>query len=250
MRAPGLPGELERDPGEVARDGYEDPRPFAYFAQFHEHARAHRPGWVYDASRVAITPWMPLMYRLRASRRENVPAVGAAIMAANHYSALDHFLVDCWLRRKLVFMAKSQLFDSWPLRFWLTGVGAFPVLRGRRDDRAFATAHAVLERGDLLMMYIEGGRSNSGRLGEPRPGVGRIALESGLPVVPVAIAGSEGVREWRRLRFPRTRVRYGRPLRFERVREPTRAQAASTAVFERIRALHEELADERRGRTS
>ena len=64
--------------------------------------------------------------------------------------------------------------------------------RGHHDEEAFITAYAILDRGGCVLMYAEGGRSRTGGLGEPRPGVGRIALESGVPVVPVAIHGSLG----------------------------------------------------------
>ena len=140
------------------------------------------------------------------------------------------------------FVAKSQLF-RWPMRFVYSHAGVFPVRRGQRDDDAFATAHAVLRRGGVVGMYAEGGRSRSEELGEPRPGVGRLALESGVPVVPTAIAGSAHVREWRHGRFPKVTVQYGSPVRFERVEHPTReqAQAASEQIFARTRALYESL---------
>jgi 1-acyl-sn-glycerol-3-phosphate acyltransferase len=126
----------------------------------------------------------------------------------------------------------------------------FPVRRGHHDEEAFKTAHAVLARGDLVVMYAEAGRSRSGELGKPRHGLGRLALESGAPVVPTAIAGSERARDWRRLQFPKVTVQFGEPLRFERVEEPTKeqAQAASEIVFERVREMHTRLAREgRRG---
>ena len=112
-------------------------------------------------------------------------------------------------------MAKSQLFKR-PLQFIFSHGGVFPILRGRRDEEAFKTAHAVLERANLVVMYAEGGRSRTQELGEPKPGVGRLALETGVPVVPVAIAGSAKVRNWKRLQFPKVTVQYGDPVRFER----------------------------------
>jgi 1-acyl-sn-glycerol-3-phosphate acyltransferase len=92
-------------------------------------------------------------------------------------------------------------------------------------------------------MYAEGGRSRSGGLGEPRPGIGRLALESGVPVVPVAIHGSERVHQWRRARFPRVTVSFGEPLRFDPVAAPTREQslAAANKIFARVRAQYEEV---------
>jgi 1-acyl-sn-glycerol-3-phosphate acyltransferase len=93
-------------------------------------------------------------------------------------------------------------------------------------------------------MYCEGGRSRTGQVGaEARPGIGRLALESGAPVVPVGILGSHQVRNWKRLRFPKVTVSYGIPVRFEVIASPTREQqqAAADAILERIRALHDEL---------
>jgi 1-acyl-sn-glycerol-3-phosphate acyltransferase len=119
----------------------------------------------------------------------------------------------------------------------------FPVRRGQHDEEAFITAHSVLARGNLVVMYAEAGRSRSGDLGKPRHGLGRLALESGAPVVPTAIAGSERARNWKRLQFPKITVHYGEPLRFERVENPTKeqAQAASEIVFERVKQMHSKL---------
>jgi len=98
------------------------------------------------------------------------------------------------------------------------------------------------------VMYAEGGRSRSGELGTARPGVGRIALESGVPIVPAAISGSAEVRHWTRLRFPKVTIQYGDPVQFEQVESPTReqAQAAADIVFERVRDLYDGL--QRNGR--
>jgi 1-acyl-sn-glycerol-3-phosphate acyltransferase len=108
----------------------------------------------------------------------------------------------------------------------------------------------VLARGDVVVMYAEAGRSRTGELGSPRPGIGRLALETGAPVVPTAIIGSERARNWRRLQFPKVTVQYGEPVRFERVDEPTRdqAQAASELVFDRVRGMHTRLRSEGRRR--
>ena len=103
--------------------------------------------------------------------------------------------------------------------------GVFPVRRGHQDEEAFKTAHAVLARGDIVVMYCEGGRSRSGELGEAKPGIGRLALESGAPVVPAAIAGSERARNWKKGQFPKVTVQFGDPVRFEQVDEPTKEQS-------------------------
>ena len=254
------PGARERPPGAesggpgavtatLKASPYRDPRPPEHFERFHERTRSRRPDLVYELVRVVLTPYLLLLHRARCIGSHNVPGTGPAIIAPNHFSNLDHFFLAMGLRRKLHFMAKSQLFKP-PLQFVYAHGGAFPILRGRRDEEAFRTAHAILHRGDLVVMYAEAGRSRTGELGEPRPGLGRLALESGAPVVPTAIAGSEKARQWKRGRFPTVTVRFGAPVRFDRVESPTRdeSQAASERIFEDVRALHAGLRVRGRGR--
>jgi 1-acyl-sn-glycerol-3-phosphate acyltransferase len=226
---------------------YKDPRPAGHFTRFHERTRGRRPDWVYDLVRLVLTPYLLLFYRARCIDSHNIPADGPVIIAPNHFSFLDHFFVAVYLRRKVHFMAKSQLFKR-PLQFIFTHGGVFPVRRGHHDEEAFKTAHAVLARGDVVVMYAEAGRSRSGELGKPRHGLGRLALESGAPVVPTAIAGTERARNWKRLQFPKVTVHFGERLRFEQVPEPTKeqAQAASEVVFDRVGVLHGRLRKEGR----
>src|ERR671917_1738842 len=221
---------------------YKDPRPAEHFTRFHVRTRTRRPDWVYQAVRVVLTPYLLLFHRARCIDSHNIPADGPVIIAPNHFSFLDHFFVAVFLRRKVHFMAKSQLFQR-PMQFIFTHGGVFPVRRGHHDEEAFKTAHAVLARGDVVVMYAEAGRSRSGELGKPRHGLGRLALESGAPVVPTAIAGSEKVRNWKKLQFPKITVQYGDPIRFEQVEEPTKeqSQAASEIVFERVVEMHSPL---------
>ena len=221
---------------------YKDPRDPSYFTRFHERVRTRQPDWVYTMVRVLLTPYLLGVHRARALVTRHVPEAGQVIIAPNHFSFLDHFFVAVYLRRKVHFMAKSQLFKR-PMQFIYTHGGVFPVRRGFGDEEAFKTAHAILSRGDVVLMYPEGGRSRSGELGEPKPGLGRLALESGAPVVPVAIAGTQKARNWTRLRFPKVTVLYGDPVRFEKVENPTREQqqAAAELVFERVKALYDGL---------
>ena len=226
---------------------YKDPRPAEHFTRFHERTRRRRPDWAYEAVRVVVTPYLLLLYRARCIDSHQIPSDGPAIIAPNHFSFLDHFFVAVYLRRKVHFMAKSQLFQR-PMQFIFTHGGVFPVRRGHHDEEAFKTARAVLARGDIVVMYAEAGRSRSGELGKPRHGLGRLALETGAPVVPTAIAGTERARNWRRLQFPKVTVQFGKPIRFEQVAEPTKEQAqeASEIVFERVRAMHARLVGEGR----
>ena len=191
--------------------------------------------------RVILTLPTMLIYRARAIGVENVPATGPVILAPNHFSQMDHFFAGVYLRRKVRFMAKSQLFgppvDHLHLhaRRRLPGPPRPPRRGGVQDRR-----HAILDRGGMLLIYAEGGRSRTGELGEPKPGIGRIALESGVPVVPVAIHGSAGVRRWRRLRFPKVTVQFGEPLTFPVEADPSRERQLEVAdqVFDRVREMY------------
>jgi 1-acyl-sn-glycerol-3-phosphate acyltransferase len=223
---------------------YKDPRPAEFFSQYHEWARTHKPGWTYELARMIMTPIAIGPYRTRAIATENVPADGPLILAPNHFSNMDHFFAGVYIRRKVQFLAKSQLFGKSRILTYIFRVGGvFPVRRGHHDGEAFITARSIFERGGCVLIYAEGGRSRTGGLGEPRPGVGRMALECGVPVVPVAIHGSLGVRKWRKLRFPKVTVQYGRPMRFDVVAEPTREQQQDAAerIFEPVRQMYEAL---------
>jgi 1-acyl-sn-glycerol-3-phosphate acyltransferase len=222
---------------------YLDPRPKEYFDRFHERARTRDPTWVYELVRTAMTLYAWTFFRARHISSDKVPPSGPVILAPNHFSFMDHFFVGCGTRRKVRFMAKSQLFKP-PLQWIYSPGGVFPVRRGFRDGEAFVTAHAVLERGGCVAMYCEGGRSRTGELAErAKPGIGRLALESGAVVVPVAIHGSAKVRNWRRLQFPKVTIQFGEPFRFPRTAAPSREQAQATAdaIFDAIKELYSGL---------
>jgi 1-acyl-sn-glycerol-3-phosphate acyltransferase len=219
---------------------YADPRPKEYFDQFHARARTREPNWVYEATRLLTSLYAYTLLRARSISSEKVPGRGAVILAPNHFSFMDHFLMGCYIRRKVRFMAKSQLF-SFPMRYVYSPGGVFPVRRGARDEETFITAETILARGGAITMYCEGGRSRTGRMAEQaKRGIGRLALESGAPIVPIAIHGSSHIRNWKRLRFPQVTIQYGDAMRWERVADPTRAQqqAVADAVLAEIRALY------------
>jgi 1-acyl-sn-glycerol-3-phosphate acyltransferase len=227
---------------------YKDDRPAAYFDQFHAAARKG-VGWTYPLVRALISLPTLLIYRVRAIGVENVPKTGPLLLAPNHFSQMDHFFIGLYLRRQVRFMAKSQMFGPPVLTYVYKHGGVFPVRRGRHDEEAFKTAFAILEQGGMLLVYAEGGRSRSGELGEPKPGIGRIALEAGVPVVPVAVHGSAKVRRWKRFRFPRVTVQFGEPIAFPAEDAPSRERQleVATEVFGRVREMYEGLAATRSG---
>jgi len=222
---------------------YRDERPAEYFDQFHASARKG-VGWTYTFVRLIISLPTLLLYRVKAIGVENVPKHGGMVLAPNHFSQMDHFFCGLYLRRKIRFMAKSQIFGPPVLTYVFKHGGVFPIRRGHRDEEAFVTAFTILEQGGMLLVYAEGGRSRSGELGEARPGIGRIALEAGVPIVPVAIFGSESVRRWKRFRFPKVTVQYGEPLAFAAEDSPSRERQLEVAqqVFGRVREMHAGLA--------
>ena len=224
---------------------YKDPRPKEHFDRFHARTRAHSPDWVYEVVRMATSLYAWTFFRARGIDAQKVPASGPVILAPNHFSFMDHFFVGAFIRRRVNFMAKSQLFVR-PMQFIYTHGGVFPVRRGFQDEEAFLTANGILDRDGAIVMYSEGGRSRTGALSEqPKRGIGRLALESGALVVPVAIHGSSHVRNWKRGQFPKVRVRYGDGVRWPRVADPTREQqqAVANEIFGRIRTLYATLED-------
>jgi 1-acyl-sn-glycerol-3-phosphate acyltransferase len=229
-------------PPDMKPQVYKDDRPSEYFDQFHASARKG-VGWTYTFVRILVSLPTLLLYRVRAIGVENVPKSGPLVLAPNHFSQMDHFFIGLYLRRKIRFMAKSQIFGPPVLTYVFKHGGVFPVRRGHHDEEAFKTAFTIVDQGGMLLMYAEGGRSRSGRLGEPKPGVGRMALETGAPVVPVAVHGSEEARRWKRLRFPKVRVQYGEPLEYPVEAQPTRERQLEVAaeVFDRVRDMHSAL---------
>lgn len=229
---------------EIKPQRYRDERPKEHFDQYHARVRDHEPeAKVYELVRIATTLHALITYRARSIGSENVP-IGPLILAPNHASFMDHFFAGAFVRRRVQFMAKSQLFAPGAAQWIFSHGGVFPIRRGSDDDEAFITSTKILKRGGVIGMYCEGGRSRNGQVAnEAKPGIGRLALDSGAPIVPVAILGSHQVRNWKRLRFPKVIVRYGTPLRFDQVLDSTREQQQEVAdrILQRIREMHDEL---------
>lgn len=214
---------------------YVDERDASGMEVYHRRVREHRPSAMYDLVRVLMTGSYGALDRVAAIDVQNVPRAGGTIFVPNHFSFIDHFFTGIHLRRKIQFMAKSQLFKP-PMDFVYSHGGVFPVMRGKGDDETFITARAILERGGVVQMYAEGGRSRDYYPTVAKRGAGLLALTSGAPVVPVAIYGSQFLRDTKRHWFPKVTVSYGRPLRFTQIDDPTREQqqAVSDEIFRRV----------------
>ena len=150
----------------------------------------HGPGRLYAFARVLVSLALGSWFRLHVSGSEYVPERGAAIVAANHKSFLDPFFLGLATGRTLRYMAKAELFKP-PLGWLLLRLGAFPVRRGEADADALATARAILGDGGVVVVFPEGTRVDEpDALGSPHHGAGRLARETGAPIVPTAILGT------------------------------------------------------------
>ncbi|MCW2968688.1 MAG: 1-acylglycerol-3-phosphate O-acyltransferase, partial [Solirubrobacteraceae bacterium] len=187
---------------------------------------------VYWLTRAVLQSFFHLYFRLSRIGREHIPQEGPVILAANHRSFLDPFVIGCMVRRPCYFVAKKELFSNRFIAWFLNCLGAFPIDRGNADGDAMSTARAILERGDVVVIFPEGTRTRPGGLGRPKRGVGRLALETGAPVVPIAVIGTETVRRGWRIRPHKVRIRAGRTLHFPKVAQPS-PQLAS-AVTDRL----------------
>lgn len=169
------------------------------------------PPVLYHALRWVTTLIVAVALHLRVFGLRNVQARGAFIIASNHLAWADIPLVAVRLHRKVVYMAKEEYFTSriaWVVRL----LGAFPVKRGEGDRQALHTAEEQLKKGNILVMFPEGTRSRTRTMAKGHAGLGLIALRTGVPVVPVAIWGSEKVfKEFR----PRVTICYGNPIVFK-----------------------------------
>jgi 1-acyl-sn-glycerol-3-phosphate acyltransferase len=198
------------------------------------HERTRRRGVnsvVYWPVRWVLKPAILLYFRLRRLGTEHVPD-GGVILASNHRSFLDPFAIGCCIGRPIYFVAKRELFRNPLIGWFLNCMGAFPIKRGASDEESMETALALLERGQAIVIFPEGTRIRTGSLARPRRGVGRLALQSGKPVVPVAVTGSEHARHGWRIKPVKVHLRCGPALTFPRVDDPSPFLAGE--VTERI----------------
>jgi 1-acyl-sn-glycerol-3-phosphate acyltransferase len=162
----------------------------------------------YNAIRYSAIAFFTLLARVRIRGRYNLPRQGAYIVASNHLSWTDIPMVAQYVPEKVVYMAKEESFHGrmgWLVRF----LGAFPVKRGEGDRRAIKAADEQLKKGKVFVIFPEGTRTKTHALSKAHAGLGMIALRSGVPVIPVAIYGSERVLKSFR---PEVVIQYGEPL--------------------------------------
>jgi 1-acyl-sn-glycerol-3-phosphate acyltransferase len=181
--------------------------------------------WYWLMKYIFMGPLVTLLGRPKAEGLEHVPRSGPAILASNHLAVADSFYLPLVVARRITFLAKAEYFTGTGLKGWFnrwfySNTGQVPIDRTDADtaQAALNTAERLLREGKLLGMYPEGTRSPDGRLYKGKTGLARLALQTGVPVIPVAMIGTNvvnppGSKIWR---FGRVRVRFGKPMDFSR----------------------------------
>jgi len=204
---------------------------------------------LYTAMRSVIAPTARLVYRPRVEGRHHVPRHGAVILASNHLSFIDSVVIPIVAPRPVIFLAKSEYFTGTGIkgaacRAWFTAIGSIPVERGdnRAAQASLDAALGVLSKGEAFDIYPEGTRSRDGRLYRGKTGVGWLALKAQVPVVPVALLGTEKIQPVgsRMPRLHRITVRFGEPLVFDgTTTSPTPAKARREVTDQIMDAIAE-----------
>jgi 1-acyl-sn-glycerol-3-phosphate acyltransferase len=212
----------------------------------------------YFIGRWIVAPLARLVYRPVIEGAGNVPRKGPVILASNHLSFIDSFVIPMFAPRPVYFLAKSSYFDGkgfagWLSREFFTAIGATPVERGAGQAAldALDQQRRILQSGRAIALYPEGTRSLDGRLYKGRTGVAFLALESGAQVVPVGLVGTNEAMpvgaKWPRFR-PRMVIRYGEPLDLSHHGPASSGRARRHATDEIMNAIHalsgQELAGE------
>jgi 1-acyl-sn-glycerol-3-phosphate acyltransferase len=204
---------------------------------------------LYLLTRTVLAPVARLIYRPVIEGRENIPRTGPLVLASNHLSFIDSFVIPLVAPRRVVFLAKSEYFTGHGIRgLWMrwifTVLGAVPVQRGGTlgaAQEALDSALEILEEGLAFAIYPEGTRSRDGRLYRGRTGVAWLALTAGCPVVPVALSGTQDIQPLgsRVPRIRRVTVRFGEPLDFSHLRGAKPGPARRVATDTIMAAIHD-----------
>lgn len=185
---------------------------------------------VYHIVRFAVRLWLYLRFKIKIEGLENIPDSGC-ILAMNHRSNYDSLLVGVHTPRKMFIMAKEELFRKKFFAWLITEMGAFPVKRDSADLKSLKHSLKLIKNGNIFAIFIEGTRSKTDEMQDPKKGIGFIVSKSKSPVIPVYIYGTKG--KW----FSEAGVRFGKPLWFEDLDYEVIAEK----VAQSIRALAPEL---------
>lgn len=202
----------------------------------------------YWISRAIILIFLKIFFRFSVSGRENIPEQGGFILAPNHVSYFDPPAVGSACPRKVHFMAKQELFEVPVLKYWMRAVSTFPVRRGQADRGALRKAVEILQRGDVVCVFPEGRRVAPGAENKGDSGVILIAQMAGVPVVPMAIVGTQPLFRKNFPWFSSIEIRFGKPLFFERDGDPKKRSEvineSLNLLMSKIKALKSGTHDE------
>jgi 1-acyl-sn-glycerol-3-phosphate acyltransferase len=195
--------------------------------------------WFYHVGRAVARALFTLVTRWEVRGKENIPAEGPVLVVSNHLNLTDPPLLGISLGRKTIFMAKEELFRSRLSAYFVQNFGAFPVHRGKLDRKAIRQSQQVLTDGLALVMFPEATRSKSARLQRAFPGSALIAMRSGVPILPVGIAGTEKIKgiSWVVCR-PRITVNIGRPFYL-----PSSSRLTKAGLIENTSFIMERIAE-------
>jgi 1-acyl-sn-glycerol-3-phosphate acyltransferase len=174
-------------------------------------------GKLYPVARAVLGPIFRGFWRVTTTGLDHVPATGGAIFCPNHTSVIDSFFLPLVLPRRITFVGKAEYMDSWKTKYIFPAIGMIPIDRGGGDaaERALNTAARVIEAGEFFGIYPEGTRARDGRLHRGRTGAARLALRTGVPIIPVGIKGTRDIQP-PDAKLPRpfkpAEVHFGRPI--------------------------------------
>lgn len=174
-------------------------------------------GKAQGVARVVLTPVFRSLWRVTTEDLANVPSTGGAIIAPNHISVLDSFFLPLTLPRRITYVGKAEYMDDWKTKYVFPAIGMIPIDRSGGDgaQRALDAAAGILDAGELFGIYPEGTRARDGRLHKGHTGIARLALRTGVPIVPVGIIGSDACQPPDAklpTPFRRVHIRFGRPI--------------------------------------
>ena len=200
---------------------------------------AKQSTWLYTVATVVLRPIITTLYRVKFTNRDNIPETGGYLLVSNHLSYLDPVILSIGQRkRKLRFMAKSELFENKLFGKLITSLGAFPVVRGDgANQEAISTGEDILTNDGVMTIFFEGKRSKTGEFLRPRSGAAMMAFATNKPVIPACITPQKKLMK----PFAKTRVTFGDPITPQELGlvtgSPTELRNASKLIMSKLEEM-------------